>query len=191
VRDAGSKACRARVGCALALLHGFGLVLTPSKSARAAGVGEPEHAASAEPDVTSEVAVGGAYLAAVEDEDLHHHGGIGASYSYYIISRLLSVEVVAHTLFASHLVAFPVDFQLKIDRALTAMVHPYFAAGPTVVGEVVRGEAKVWPGISTALGVDLWNGPRWGFMIELNANLVAVHGLRPELGTFIGPVTRF
>jgi hypothetical protein len=116
---------------------------------------------------------------------------VGASFAYFIVPRLLAVEVIGHALFAAHLTAFPIDLQVKIERALSTLVHPYVSAGPTVVVESVGGKVTAWPGLSTALGVDLWHAAHWGLMVEVNANVIATHGLRPELGMFVGPVTRF
>lgn len=156
------------------------------------------HAASTsetEDDVatrTMELGIGGAYLAAFDAEaEVAHLGGIGGSWSRYLFRRLLSFEGVVHGLFGEGVVSIPIDLVLKIDAELGHVVHPYATLGPTFIPEIEHGIAKLWVGAALAVGADLWFSARSGFMIELNGNLIAHHGVRPELGAFIGPVFRF
>lgn len=138
-----------------------------------------------------ELSLGVPYLAAFEEGSVHHLVGVGGSFSAYFVPHLLSFELVSHALFGEHVQSFPVDLVVKADAVLSRVVHPYVTLGPTVVPEVAHGEAKVWIGAALALGVDLWFSHHWGFMVELNGNLIARRGVRPEVGAFVGPVLRF
>ncbi len=151
------------------------------------------HAKAADPDINDpiELSWGGAYLVAVQEGSVHHLGGVGASFSAYFVPHLFSFEIVSHALFGAHDLSFPIDLVIKADAVLSRVVHPYVNLGPTVVPEIQNGVAKLWVGGSIALGVDLWFAHHWGLMIELNGNLIARRGIRPEVGTFIGPVFRF
>jgi hypothetical protein len=170
---------------------GVGLVVAMTLAPRAG------HAASdpESDDVamrTMELGLGGAYLAAFDDEtEVAHLGGVGGSWSKYFFRRLLSFEGVFHALFAEDVVSMPIDLVVKIDVELGRVVHPYATVGPTFIPEIEHGVAKLWVGAAVALGTDLWFSATSGFMIELNGNLVAHRGVRPEIGAFVGPVFRF
>jgi hypothetical protein len=144
-----------------------------------------------DPDITSEMALGAAYLGVIEDGSVHHHGGFGISASLFIVPRLLAVEIIGHALFGPDLVAFPIDLQLKLEAHASRVFSPYIAAGPTFVFESLRGNDALYPGLSTAIGLDTWLSTHFGFMVELNGNLLVSHGIRPEAGVFAGPAARF